>query len=195
MAGLTPVLFAALVGLVPGPVVPPSAGGGAAAPVAPISPVSPGEGGVRPLVPGGMRGPWDAQPPPPTPPVTDICQLFLKGRDQDTRFVGKTTAYLSAGWVGGSPLGWFDQTQGGGPLTGIGVYRDWGKSTVRRVDHDGGCELDTRDKGPSSGCKAGGAPGSGLPTSAWRGAPRTWRVSPRSQRRAGRQSPGARDGH
>ena len=103
------------------------------------------DGGLQPLVPSGATGPWDATPSPDAGVVRSICDLFLGKKDSDTRFVGKTSIYLSASWVGGTNIAWFDQTRGGGPTTGIGAYRDWGNSTVRRVAKDGGCELDTND--------------------------------------------------
>jgi hypothetical protein len=80
-------------------------------------------------------------------PVTSVCDFYLNGRREDTRVVGKTTGYLSAGWIGGGELGWFDDTRGGGPTTGVGVYRDWGKSTIRMTKDGNGCVLDTTDAG------------------------------------------------
>ncbi len=102
---------------------------------------------LQPLGPGGVTGPWDNLPSPDAGPVKSICDFYLGQRDHDTKFVGKTTIYLSAAWVGGTNINWFDQAKGGGPTTGVGAYRDWGNSTVRRVTSDNGCVLDTNDEG------------------------------------------------
>jgi hypothetical protein len=83
-------------------------------------------------------GPWEHQPPPDSGLVQSICG----DGGSNAQWVGKTTIYLSGGWIGGSGVGWFDSTRGGGPTTGVGAYRDWETSLVRALP-DGGCTLDT----------------------------------------------------